>query len=102
MTNLLFELNLHLPHINKEYPKGSSKDDKRKLRSVAKKYVIKERKLNRDHSPNFFRQASLLFHKWLSLIQPATQHHRGMLKEHLYKILACPCNRRKQFKRQRD
>ena len=39
---------------NKEYPKGSSKDDKRKLRSIAKKYVIKERKLNRDHSPNFF------------------------------------------------
>ena len=36
------------------------------------------------------------------LIQPATQHHRCMLKEHLYKILACPCNRRKQFKRQRD
>jgi hypothetical protein len=36
------------------------------------------------------------------LIQPATHHHRGMLKEHLYKILACPCNRRKQFKRQRD
>lgn len=31
---------------NKEYPKGSSKDDKRKLRSIAKKYVIKERKLN--------------------------------------------------------
>jgi hypothetical protein len=36
------------------------------------------------------------------LKQPATQHHRGMLKEHLYKILTCPCNRRKQFKRQRD
>lgn len=31
---------------NKEYPKGSSKDDKRKLRSIAKKYVIKERKWN--------------------------------------------------------
>ena len=30
---------------DKEYPKGSSKDDKRKLRSIAKKYVIKERKL---------------------------------------------------------
>ena len=31
---------------NKECPKGSSKDDKCKLRSIAKKYVIKERKLN--------------------------------------------------------
>jgi hypothetical protein len=51
---------------NKEYPKGSSKDDKPKLRSIAKKYVIKERKLKRDHSPNFFQQMSLLFHKWLS------------------------------------
>ena len=56
---------------NKEYPKGSSKDDKRKLRSIAKKYVIKERKLIRDRSPNFFRQTSLLFHMWKS-----TKMHR--------------------------
>ena len=29
------------------------------------KYVIHER-VNRDHSPNFFLQTSLLFHKWLA------------------------------------
>jgi len=36
------------------------------------------------------------------LLQPGTQHHRVMLKEHLYKILTCPCNQRQQFKRQRE
>jgi hypothetical protein len=34
------------------------------------------------------------------LTQPGTQQHRSMQKEHLYKILECPCNQRKQFKRQ--
>jgi hypothetical protein len=58
---------------DKEYPKGSSKDDKRKLRSIAKKYVIKERKLNRDHSPNFFRQTSLLFSLTLELFTSVTR-----------------------------
>ena len=41
---------------NKEYPKGSSKHDKRKLRSIAKKYVIKERKLNWNNRNNELRE----------------------------------------------
>jgi hypothetical protein len=37
------------------------------LQGVQGRWIkVRQIRYNRDHSPNFFRQTSLLFHKWLS------------------------------------